>query len=58
MTNTYKSNASNKAKIAEELRLIRSLLERLLRCLSEGNFLDYEFEKFNDKFKLDTHKRK
>ena len=55
MTNTYKDNASVSAKAAEELRLIRCLLERLLRCLSEGNFLDYEMEKFGAKFKGDTH---
>jgi len=46
MTDTYKKNASNKTKIAEELRCIRCALERLLRVLDEGLFVDYEFEKF------------
>lgn len=57
MTNTYNKNASYEEKVSEELRLIRSLLERLLRCLSESNFVDYQMEKFGKKFKLDTHKK-
>jgi hypothetical protein len=47
MTNTYKKTASLKTKSVEELRLIRCLLERLLRCLSESNFVDYQMEKFS-----------
>jgi hypothetical protein len=51
MTNTYKKSASLKAKSTEELRLIRCLLERLLRCLSESNFVDYQMEKFGKRLK-------
>lgn len=57
MTNTYKENVSLKVKTYEELRLIRCLLERILREMNEGNFLDYQFEKFGKKFKLDTFKK-
>jgi hypothetical protein len=56
MTNTYKDNEKIDKKAVEELRLIRSLLERLLRCLNESNFVDYQMEKFGKKFKGDTHK--
>ena len=45
MTNTYSDNAPIDIKAAEELRLIRCLLERLLRCLNESNFVDYQMEK-------------
>lgn len=58
MTDTYKRNAPIEKKAVEELRLIRCLLERLLRVLSESNFVDYQMEKFGKKFKLDTHKKK
>jgi hypothetical protein len=51
MTNTYEDNAPIDEKATEELRLIRCLLERLLRCLSESNFVDYELEKFSGRFK-------
>lgn len=57
MTDTYPDNASMNRKIKEELRLIRSLLERLLRCVSESNFVDYQMEKFGKNFKLETHKK-
>ena len=30
---------------------IRCLLERLLRCLNESNFVDYQMEKFGERFK-------
>jgi hypothetical protein len=56
MTNTYSENASIEEKAKEELRLIRCLLERLLRCMNESNFVDYQLEKFGDKFKGNTHK--
>ena len=51
MTDTYKDNAPIDEKALEELRLIRSLLERLLRVLNESNFVDYQLEKFGEKFK-------
>lgn len=55
MTNTYKDNAPIDEKAKEELRLIRCLAERLLRCMNESLFVDYQMEKFGDKFKGDTH---
>lgn len=56
MTNTYSDDASIEEKAKEELRLIRCLLERLLRVVSESNFVDYQMEKFGSKFKGDTHR--
>lgn len=52
MANTYNDNTPIDEKAVEELRLIRSLLERLLRCLNESNFVDYQMEKFGERFKL------
>lgn len=50
MTNTYEEDASNEKKIAEELRCIRCVLERLLRHFSaEDLFVDYQMEKFRAK---------
>ena len=57
MTNTYEDDAPLDVKAVEELRLIRSLLERLLRCLNESNFVDYQLEKFVGKIKGDTNKK-
>ncbi len=56
MTNTYKDDVHFGYKTAEELRLIRCLLERLLRKMDEGLFVDYQMEKFGKDFKGDTHK--
>ena len=49
MTNTYQDDANPKEKLIEELRCIRCALERLLRVLDEGKFVDYQFEKFGKK---------
>jgi len=57
MTDTYSKGAKIKVKLVEELRLIRCLLERLLREMNEGLFVDYQMEKFGRDFKLDTHKK-
>ncbi len=54
MTNTYTDNAPIEEKAKEELRLIRCLMERLLRCLNESNFVDYQMEKFGEKFTQDN----
>lgn len=51
MTNTYPDNADVSIKIKEELRCIRCALERLLRVMDEGLFVDYELEKFANKEK-------
>lgn len=44
MTDTYPPDAPTDVKIAEELRLIRCVLERLLQKYPE--FVDYQMEKF------------
>jgi len=46
MTDTYPEDAPMEVKIQEELRCIRCAMERLLRVLDEGLFVDYELEKF------------
>lgn len=57
MTNTYSEDASIEIKIAEENRLIRCLLERILRVFDENMFVDYQLEKFGKFFKGETHKK-
>ena len=49
MTNTYSDNADIKIKIHEELRCIRCAMERLIRIMDEGLFVDYQMEKFGEK---------
>lgn len=51
MTNTYKKDAPLSEKMYEELRCTRCVLERILRVLDEGLFVDYQMEKFGKKFK-------
>ena len=58
MTNTYTDDAPVDEKAKEELRLIRCLLERLLRVANESNFVDYQMEKFGKRFKQDKEKKK
>lgn len=58
MTNTYATDTTKlNEKIYEELRCLRCVLERLLRELNEGLFVDYQMEKFGKDFKGDTHKK-
>lgn len=47
MTNTYPEDASLEYKTYEELRCIRCVVERLLRVMDEGLFVDYQLEKFS-----------
>ena len=47
MTNTYPDDAPIEVKIHEELRVIRCAMERLMRIMDEGMFVDYQMEKFN-----------
>ncbi len=54
MTNTYKKNAKLEKKIYEELRCTRCVLERILRVMDEGLFVDYQMEKFSNKFEKGT----
>lgn len=51
MVNTYKDNAEAIDKIAEELRLIRSVMERELSAKYPSMFLDYQMEKFGKDYK-------
>ncbi len=46
MTNTYADNDSMEAKVYEEIRCLRCVLERVLRVMDEGLFVDYQMEKF------------
>lgn len=48
MTNTYPDDAPLEVKTYEELRCLRCVLERILRVMDEGLFVDYELEKFGD----------
>jgi hypothetical protein len=53
MTNTYSREVSTGYKMAEELRLIRCCLERMLRVKSEALFVDYQMEKFGDSYETE-----
>jgi hypothetical protein len=46
LTNTYNNDWDIQERIQEELRLIRCILERLLRVQNEALFVDYQMEKF------------
>jgi len=46
MTNTYPDDAPLEVKVLEELRCLRCVLERVLRVMDEGLFVDYQMEKF------------
>jgi hypothetical protein len=45
--NTYKDDAPLEVKTYQELRCIRCVLERTLRVMDEGLFVDYQLEKFS-----------
>jgi hypothetical protein len=51
MTSTYDEHLPTDKKIAEELRCIRCVLERLLRTKDETLFVDYQMEKFGEDYK-------
>lgn len=51
MVNTYPDNASMETKLYEEMRCTRSVLERILRVMDEGLFVDYQMEKYGKDFK-------
>jgi len=59
MVNTYPDDAPMETKLYEELRCTRSVLERILRVMDEGLFVDYQMEKYGKdyetKSKLDKH---
>jgi hypothetical protein len=47
MTNTYSDDAPMDIKTFEEMRCLRSVLERLLRVMDRAEFVDYQMEKFS-----------
>ncbi len=51
MTNTYDKEATIEEKQLEETRCVRCVLERILRVMDEGLFVDYQMEKFGKKYK-------
>ena len=51
MTNTYDDKAMMEEKQLEEIRCVRCVLERILRVMDEGLFVDYQMEKFGKKYK-------
>ena len=51
MTNTYKDDVPLDVKTFEELRCTRCVLERILRVMDEGLFVDYQMEKFGKNYK-------
>lgn len=46
MVNTYADDAPMEVKVYEEMRCLRAVLERVLRVMDEGLFVDYQMEKF------------
>jgi len=51
MVNTYPDDAPMETKIYEEMRCTRSVLERILRVMDEGLFVDYQMEKYGKDYK-------
>jgi hypothetical protein len=48
MTNTYSDDATEETKLLEEIRCLRCVMERVLRVMDEGLFVDYQMEKFGN----------
>ena len=53
MTNTYKDTDTHEKKLYEELRCLRCVLERILRVMDNGLFVDYQMEKFGKDYKTE-----
>jgi hypothetical protein len=51
MVNTYSDDAPMETKVYEEIRCLRSVLERILRVMDEGLFVDYQMEKYGKDYK-------
>lgn len=51
MSNTYDDEAAFEIKVYEELRCTRCVLERILRVMDGGLFVDYQMEKFGKDYK-------
>lgn len=58
MTNTYSDDTKIEEKILEEIRCTRCVLERILRVMDEGLFVDYQMEKFGKEYKTNIVKIK
>ena len=56
MVNTYPDNASMGEKLFEEMRCTRAVLERILRVMDEGLFVDYQMEKYGKDYKTKKEK--
>ena len=57
MTDTYKDSDPIEFKVKEELRCIRCCLERLIRLMDEGLFVDYQMEKFGKRFSQQSQEK-
>ncbi|MDO8339477.1 MAG: hypothetical protein Q7T16_02360 [Candidatus Burarchaeum sp.] len=58
MTNTYSDDAPQSKKLYEELRCMRCVLERILRVMDEGLFVDYQMEKFGKDYEQQKEAKK
>jgi len=56
LINTYPDNATMETKLYEEMRCLRSVLERILRVMDEGLFVDYQMEKYGKNFKQEKNR--
>lgn len=51
MINTYSDKDPMEIKVYEEMRCLRSVLERILRVMDRSEFVDYQMEKFGKDYK-------
>lgn len=51
MVNTYSDDDPMEIKVYEEMRCLRCVLERVLRVMDEGLFVDYQMEKYGKDYK-------
>jgi len=51
MVNTYEDDAPVTLKMYEEARCLRAVLERVLRVMDEGLFVDYQMEEYGKDYK-------
>ena len=53
LVNTYSDDAPMETKLYEEMRCLRCVLERVLRVMDEGLFVDYQMEKYGKDYKTE-----
>lgn len=58
MTKTYEDSDDWKDKLLEEVRVLRCVLERLLRVADESLFVDYQMEKYGKGFRQNKKRGK